>query len=81
MRRESLDGFGKTPGISWRTSGTTRSENAEVCLEEGEFEECERRHCEERKRRSNPFFLRTAKLDCFAEPAIGRAFARPVGSQ
>ena len=25
------------------------------------------------------FFL--AALDCFAEPVIGRAFARPVGSQ
>ena len=25
-------------------------------------------------------FLRN-KLDCFAEPVIGRAFARPVGSQ
>jgi hypothetical protein len=37
------------------------------------------RHCEERKRRSNPVFLFV--LDCFAEPVIGRAFARPVGSQ
>jgi hypothetical protein len=36
------------------------------------------RHCEERKRRSNPVF---GFLDCFAEPVIGRAFARPVGSQ
>jgi hypothetical protein len=26
-------------------------------------------------------FLAVAKLDCFAEPVIGRAFARPVGSQ
>src|SRR5260370_7076462 len=32
------------------------------------------------KRRSNPFFLR-GKMDCFAEPVIGRPFARPVGSQ
>ncbi len=32
------------------------------------------------KRRSNPFFLR-GEMDCFAEPVIGRAFARPVGSQ
>jgi len=31
--------------------------------------------------RSNPFFLYAAKMDCFAEPVIGRAFARPVGSQ
>jgi hypothetical protein len=26
-------------------------------------------------------FFSAAKLDCFAEPVIGRAFARPVGSQ
>src|SRR5437879_1550931 len=39
-----------------------------------------RRHCEEQKRRSNPFLLR-GNMDCFAEPVIGRAFARPVGSQ
>jgi hypothetical protein len=25
--------------------------------------------------------VRNAALDCFAEPVIGRAFARPVGSQ
>jgi len=31
------------------------------------------------KRRSNPFF-RCGPMDCFAEPVIGRAFARPVGS-
>ena len=31
------------------------------------------------QRRSNPAFL--VALDCFAEPVIGRAFARPVGSQ
>src|SRR5205809_7261602 len=28
------------------------------------------------KRRSNPFLLR-GNMDCFAEPVIGRAFARP----
>jgi hypothetical protein len=33
------------------------------------------------KRRSNPYCLRGGILDCFAEPVIGRAFARPVGSQ
>src|SRR3982074_400624 len=38
------------------------------------------RHCEERKRRSNPHLL-CRPMDCFAEPVIGRAFARPVGSQ
>src|SRR5258706_2773650 len=32
------------------------------------------------KRRSNPLLLR-GNMDCFAEPVIGRAFARPVGSQ
>src|SRR5260370_15994824 len=38
------------------------------------------RHCEELLRRSNPYFL-CGGMDCFAEPVIGRAFARPVGSQ
>src|SRR6202165_6210503 len=33
------------------------------------------------KRRSHPFFSVANKLNCFAEPVIGRAFARPVGSQ
>ena len=33
------------------------------------------------QRRSNPDCLRGGILDCFAEPVIGRAFARPVGSQ
>src|SRR5882757_8012273 len=32
------------------------------------------------KRRSNPCSL-CGLMDCFAEPVIGRAFARPVGSQ
>ena len=36
------------------------------------------RHCEERLRRSNPS---RGEMDCFAEPVIGHAFARPVGSQ
>jgi hypothetical protein len=39
------------------------------------------RHCEERKRRSNPLFPCCCSMDCFAEPVIGRALARPVGSQ
>jgi hypothetical protein len=30
---------------------------------------------------SNPSFLCAVMMDCFAEPVIGRAFARPVGSQ
>src|SRR5712671_3135153 len=38
------------------------------------------RHCEEHLRRSNPYF-RCRAMDCFADPVIGRAFARPVGSQ
>jgi hypothetical protein len=29
-------------------------------------------------KQSSPVFV---ALDCFAEPVIGRAFARPVGSQ
>jgi hypothetical protein len=32
--------------------------------------------------KQSSFFLSLrGKLDCFAEPVIGRAFARPVGSQ
>ena len=35
-----------------------------------------------RAKRSNPPSLSLrGKMDCFAEPVIGRAFARPVGSQ
>jgi hypothetical protein len=34
-----------------------------------------------RAKRSNPFVLSCRLMDCFAEPVIGRAFARPVGSQ
>jgi hypothetical protein len=37
------------------------------------------RHCEERG--DEAIQLASGKLDCFAEPVIGRAFARPVGSQ
>src|SRR6266704_607134 len=34
------------------------------------------------KRRSNPSSAAlSVAMDCFAEPVIGRAFARPVGSQ
>jgi hypothetical protein len=38
------------------------------------------RHCEERSDEAIHLSLRGA-MDCFAEPVIGRAFARPVGSQ
>src|SRR3977135_4186159 len=38
-----------------------------------------RRHCEERS--DEAIQLSLPFLDCFAEPVIGRAFARPVGSQ
>ena len=34
-----------------------------------------------RAQRSNPLLLLYCLMDCFAEPVIGRAFARPVGSQ
>jgi hypothetical protein len=41
------------------------------------------RHCAERSDQAIQLasFLAPPKLDCFAEPVIGRAFARPVGSQ
>jgi hypothetical protein len=38
------------------------------------------RHCEERSHEAIDLSLR-CDMDCFAEPVIGRAFARPVGSQ
>jgi hypothetical protein len=34
-----------------------------------------------RAKQSNPLLLLYCLMDCFAEPVIGRAFARPVGSQ
>ncbi|MCA6118608.1 hypothetical protein J6524_27565 [Bradyrhizobium sp. WSM 1738] len=39
------------------------------------------RHCEERKRRSNPSVRYAALWIASRKPVIGRAFARPVGSQ
>jgi hypothetical protein len=36
------------------------------------------RHCEEQSDEAIHLFV---AMDCFAEPMIGRAFARPVGSQ
>jgi len=38
------------------------------------------RHCEERSDEAIHAAARE-EMDCFAEPVIGRAFARPVGSQ
>jgi hypothetical protein len=31
--------------------------------------------------KQSSFRLAEREMDCFAEPVIGRAFARPVGSQ
>src|ERR1700752_1089040 len=40
------------------------------------------RHCEERSDEAIQLAWRSeGKMDCFGEPVIGRAFARPVGSQ
>ena len=33
------------------------------------------------ERRSNPSLRLRGTMDCVAEPVIGRAYARPVGSQ
>jgi len=69
--------------------GASRRGKAAVCLQS------EHRHCE-RSEAIHSFFARqpwiassqallamtaTSAMDCFAEPVIGRAFARPVGSQ
>jgi len=37
------------------------------------------RHCEEQS--DEAIQSSTRGMDCFAKPVIGRAFARPVGSQ
>src|SRR3984893_7715515 len=58
-------------GRSMQTSGASRREIARSRLWSGPSL---------RAKRSNPFFLR-GEVDYFAEPVIGRAFARPVGSQ
>jgi hypothetical protein len=39
------------------------------------------RHCEERSDEAIHRSAYEVTMDCFAEPVIGRAFARPVGSQ
>ena len=39
------------------------------------------RHCEERSDEAIHSAYPRGDMDCFAEPVIGRAFARPVGSQ
>jgi hypothetical protein len=51
-----------------------RGEIAKLCLS---F----RRHCEERSDEAIHSSILLRAMDCFAEPVIGRAFARPVGSQ
>ena len=53
-----------------QTSGEKPSREREVMSQ---------RHCEERSDEAIQSSL--VSLDCFAEPVIGRAFARPVGSQ
>ena len=52
-----------------QTSGAMGRENAKVYP----------RHCE--RSEAIHAHLACGRMDCFAEPVIGRAFARPVGSQ
>jgi hypothetical protein len=54
-------------------SGKSRRGNADSCLDY--------RHCEECDDEAIQICESGTMLDCFAEPVIGRAFARPVGSQ
>jgi hypothetical protein len=49
-------------------SGASRRENAELCLPSL------------RGAQATKQSILVVALDCFAEPVIGRAFARPVGS-
>src|SRR6266403_4716008 len=69
--------------VSGKTSGASHRESAEVCVK------FEPRHCEEqsdayrhlRAKAKQSISPRKGRMDCFvAEPVIGRAFARPVGS-
>ena len=58
----------------WQSSGALASRGVSACLE------LEPRLCEERSDEAIQLsFL--VPMDCFAEPVIGRAFARPFGSQ
>jgi hypothetical protein len=56
-------------GCYWQTSDALRRENAKVWL--NVIASAAKQSMEQQKER----------MDCFAEPVIGRAFARPVGSQ
>jgi hypothetical protein len=72
--RHSLRPLISEGGNSRQNSGAMRGEIAKLRLK------MPRRHCEERSDKAiqNRF---TRAMDCFVEPVIGRAFARPVGSQ
>jgi hypothetical protein len=67
-----------------QTSGASRREIAKVCLELPSLRGALATTCppklDERRRKQSILSLR-GEMDCFAEPVIGRAFARPVGSQ
>src|SRR5882724_13386221 len=58
-----------------QTSGASRREIAESCLEIGATS------LRGAKATKQSILRLRAAMDCFAEPVIGRAFARPVGSQ
>ena len=63
-----------------QTSGEPRRENAKVCLA---VIACDKREAFAQGSECDEAIHTSAcdAMDCFAEPVIGRAFARPVGSQ
>ena len=60
-----------------QTSDASRRGKADLCLA---VIACDKREAFAQGSEAIQSFLR-GKMDCFAEPVIGRAFARPVGSQ
>jgi hypothetical protein len=61
-------------------SGASRREIAEVYLD---VIACDKREAfaQGSEATKQSIFFHGVAMDCFAEPVIGRAFARPVGSQ
>jgi hypothetical protein len=68
-------------GHDTQTSGASRRENVDVCLLFEIRIETLDPSLRGALATKQSILLVSAKLDCFAEPVIGRAFARPVGSQ
>jgi hypothetical protein len=67
-----------------QSSGKMRPENADACLEVAVIARSDSDDLSAVAQRAKVEAIHHAasgEMDCFAEPVIGRAFARPVGSQ